>query len=549
MEMEYKDPNRRGRYIVILGVVLALVAGGAAYYTINQAQQQAGHGGLQTVTIVVALKEIPARKPIEKADVGTRDVPIDDTNAQGVFSDASKVIGLVPSVRILAGQPVYANLLGTGSQGGTLVILDPGEVVTPTSEAWRAVSMTVPDDRAVGGLLKAGDTVDVFVTLSVLVPQSLIEAGKFYSDRSTKITYQNLTVLAKATSFYVVKVPENLAEEISHLQASGAASFSFALRPAGRHPDRRRLEVRRDHEHHHPALRPADPGGLPDRWRRRGPAGLDARAVSLPGSGRLRLARPQSVARLRTWRPAWARSESRCAPTGAFGISPCAPESAPDFRGGPLHADLSTTARPGHGQDRRQAVQCPSARRWTLRSAGSRHNDPWAASDLRHPFRLAEPTSRPGGSTRASASASVPDVSISTTSRRSASTRSFIPAWAAIRRSASAGSMPRPVRRTRWSSQATHHTSSHRSARPPSTSLIASMATAGACRSRGGLDRRRRSAAGRAGWTIASRSGARPGRRTRSRRGPPGRASRRRRATASDRSGPARRRAGLAGQR
>jgi Flp pilus assembly protein CpaB len=231
MEMEYKDPNRRGRYIVILGVVLALAAGGAAYYTINQAQQQAGQGGLQTVTIVVALKEIPARKAIEAADVGTRSVPVDDTNAHGVFSDASKVIGLVPSVRILVGQPIYANLLGAGSQGGTLVILNPGEVVTPTSENWRAVSLTVPDDRAVGGLIRAGDTVDVFVTLSVLVPQSLIEAGKFYSDRSTKITYQNLTVLAKATSFYVVKVPENLAEEISHLQASGAASFSFALRP------------------------------------------------------------------------------------------------------------------------------------------------------------------------------------------------------------------------------------------------------------------------------------------------------------------------------
>jgi Flp pilus assembly protein CpaB len=231
MEMEYKDPNRRGRYIVILGVVLALAAGGAAYFTINQAQQQAGQGGLQTVTIVVALKEIPARKPIEKTDVATRDVPIDETNAQGVFSDASKVIGLVPSVRILIGQPVFANLLGTGSQGGTLVILNPGEEVTATSEAWRAVSLTVPDDRAVGGLIRAGDTVDVFVTLSVLVPQSLIEAGKFYTDKSTKVTYQNLTVLAKATSFYVVKVPESLAEEISHLQASGAASFSFALRP------------------------------------------------------------------------------------------------------------------------------------------------------------------------------------------------------------------------------------------------------------------------------------------------------------------------------
>ena len=69
----------------------------------------------------------------------------------GVFSDASKVVGLVPTSSLtLAGQPVYA-VLGTGSQGGTLVIPDPGEVVTPTSEAWRAVSMTVPDDRAVVG--------------------------------------------------------------------------------------------------------------------------------------------------------------------------------------------------------------------------------------------------------------------------------------------------------------------------------------------------------------------------------------------------------------
>ena len=42
MEMEYKDPSRRGRYIVIIGVILALVAGGAAFYLISRAQQQAG---------------------------------------------------------------------------------------------------------------------------------------------------------------------------------------------------------------------------------------------------------------------------------------------------------------------------------------------------------------------------------------------------------------------------------------------------------------------------------------------------------------------------
>ena len=48
MEMEYKDPSKRGRWIVLLGVVLAVVAGGAAFFLINNAQQQAGQSGLKT---------------------------------------------------------------------------------------------------------------------------------------------------------------------------------------------------------------------------------------------------------------------------------------------------------------------------------------------------------------------------------------------------------------------------------------------------------------------------------------------------------------------
>src|SRR4026208_2300113 len=58
MEMEYKDTSRRGRIIIILGIVLALIAGGTSFYLINQAQQNAGQGELQKVTIVVAAKPI-----------------------------------------------------------------------------------------------------------------------------------------------------------------------------------------------------------------------------------------------------------------------------------------------------------------------------------------------------------------------------------------------------------------------------------------------------------------------------------------------------------
>jgi len=234
VEMEYKDPSRRGRWIVVIGVALAVVAGGAAFFLINQAQQQAGQAGLQKVAVVVAAQTIPARKIIEATDVTVREVPIDDTNAQGIASTPDKVIGRVPAVAILQGQMVLTNLLASSTEGGQFSVLGPEESIGADSPEWRAVSMTVPDDRAVGGLLTPNQTVDVFVTANVnVLTDSNDGIGKdgYYTDKSTKLSYQDMLILAKSGTYYILKAPLDVAEEISHLQASGAASFSLALRP------------------------------------------------------------------------------------------------------------------------------------------------------------------------------------------------------------------------------------------------------------------------------------------------------------------------------
>ena len=211
--------------------MLALIAGGGAFFAINQAQQQAGRGDLQTTTIVVAAKDIPGRKAIAVDDLDIRQVPMDDTTAQGVYTEPSKIIGLVAATTILKGQPVYANMLAGQTQGSQFSILGPNETVAPDSTAWRAVSITVPDDRAVGGLLQPGSAVDVFVTSTIAVPEDVAAAGRYFTDKSTKIVYQDMLILAKTATSYVLKASIPVAEEISHLQASGAAAFSFALRP------------------------------------------------------------------------------------------------------------------------------------------------------------------------------------------------------------------------------------------------------------------------------------------------------------------------------
>lgn len=231
MEMEYKDTSRRGKVIIGLGVVLALGAGAAAFFLINQAQQQAGQAGLQKVSVVVARLTIPARKPIEETDVEVRLVPIDPTNALGIVSTSDKVVGRVSAVTILEGQLVTTNLLASSTTGGQFTILSPEETIGPESEKWRAVSITVTDDRAVGGLLQPNQTVDVFVTATVNVPQEVLDAGRYYTDKTTKITYQDMLILARSGTFYIVKASLAVAEEIAHLQASGNSSFSLALRP------------------------------------------------------------------------------------------------------------------------------------------------------------------------------------------------------------------------------------------------------------------------------------------------------------------------------
>lgn len=234
MEMEYKDSNRRGRFIMVIGVILAVVAGGAAFFLVNQAQQQAGQAGLQKVAVVVAARTIPARKLIEASDVIVREVPIDPTNAQGIVSTPDKVIGRIPAVTILEGQLVTTNLLASSTEGGQFSILGPNETIGPETEAWRAISITVPEDRAVGGLLTPNQTVDVFLTASInVLTNSDTGIGKegYYSDKSTKISYQNMIILARSGTSYVLRAPVDVAEEISHLQASGSATFSLALRP------------------------------------------------------------------------------------------------------------------------------------------------------------------------------------------------------------------------------------------------------------------------------------------------------------------------------
>ena len=55
--------------------------------------------------------------------------------------------------------------------------------------------------------------------------------GIYYSDLVTKITYQDMVILGRAGSQYILRTTVAVAEEINHMLASGSVQFSAALRP------------------------------------------------------------------------------------------------------------------------------------------------------------------------------------------------------------------------------------------------------------------------------------------------------------------------------
>ena len=235
MELEYSDKNsKRSKLYIAVGIFIALVVGGLVYVALQFSGLTQGE---ETVMreVVVALRDIPGRKPIEEGDVTMRTVAADPTN-ETAFTRIDEVLGRVSGVSIMTGQLVTQNMLASSTQGQAYSILEPGVEFDPTGPDLRAVSISVPDDRAVAGTLQPGQLVDLIVTMAInpevgQTPEEAEETTEqFLPGPSTKVTLQSLSILARNGGLYILRTDLATAEKITELTAAGG-QFTFVLRP------------------------------------------------------------------------------------------------------------------------------------------------------------------------------------------------------------------------------------------------------------------------------------------------------------------------------
>jgi Flp pilus assembly protein CpaB len=244
MEMEFKDNSRRRTLVLVVGVLLALAAGAAAFMLSNQGTDEP-QVTFPTREIVVAAGPINARATIDATSIATRLVPLDDSNASA-FTTRDEVVGKIAAIPIVQFQPITPNMLAKGTGVGLVDILDANETIAPDSPVLRAVSLTVPADRAVGGLIGDGQRVDVIATFPVAVSLPIdpetgepiavdAEGGDgqpFTAGSSTKLMWLDVKIISHPadTETYILRMDLQTAEEVAHAQNQGA-QFTMVLRP------------------------------------------------------------------------------------------------------------------------------------------------------------------------------------------------------------------------------------------------------------------------------------------------------------------------------
>ena len=236
MELEYTDKNaKRSKLYIAVGILIALIVGAAVFFALQASNLVGSAGPAQMRSVVVAVRDIPGRKPIEEGDVAMRQVAVDATN-ETAFSRIDDVLGRVSGVSISTGQLVSRNLLASTTEGQSFSILDPGTKFDPSGPALRAVSVSVPDDHAVAGTLQAGQRVDLIATMPMnpQIGQAPGEAtaspAAFLPGPSTKVTLQAVTILSRNGVIYILRADLATAEKVTEITAAGG-TFTMVLRP------------------------------------------------------------------------------------------------------------------------------------------------------------------------------------------------------------------------------------------------------------------------------------------------------------------------------
>jgi Flp pilus assembly protein CpaB len=268
------DQKRRARLFLIVGVLLSLGAGVTTFFVAQNSQTVSAPPPPATVDILVAAREIPARTALQptdvkvaklNADAAPPDPALRQLTAAYIKDPKEALSGKILIQAVSIGEPIFPSKFAAAERAFT--VFPAGVRVEAGSPSYRIMTINVPDPSAVGGILVAGDTVDVMyvfqfdpcakLQIGTSGVQGCQQAGavtapgtpvsgpvtgttggtpvastKYTQDSVAKIILGPVQILARQITTYTIRVDTVLAERLAYIQAAGG-QLQFLLRAPG----------------------------------------------------------------------------------------------------------------------------------------------------------------------------------------------------------------------------------------------------------------------------------------------------------------------------
>jgi Flp pilus assembly protein CpaB len=227
--------RRRARLVLIVGILIAILAG-AGTFVLSSGSKAEAPPPVATTDVLFAARDLPARSALTAADLKVQKYPV-ELAPPTALAKPEDVIGKIVQQPIAAGEPI---LPGKFAAAGavTFTVFPPNAQPAPNAPIpagtpdYRVMSITVADASAVGGAIQVGDIVDLLYTFRFdpTIYFTGTDTNRF-PDFASKVTLQNLPILARTASVYTIRTDAQTAEQISYMIAAGG-TLQFLLRAA-----------------------------------------------------------------------------------------------------------------------------------------------------------------------------------------------------------------------------------------------------------------------------------------------------------------------------
>jgi Flp pilus assembly protein CpaB len=151
-----------GRFLIIIGLLLAILAG-AGVFLLGNFSGGGTIGGGATETVVVAAQTIPVRHQITDSDLTTTKV---SGSLPNTYTKSSDVRGLISEIQITKGVLITSDML---ARDAGLIPAGSAPAYLPLASGYVAMAIPTGEQQGVAGHITLGDYITVIASAALTV--------------------------------------------------------------------------------------------------------------------------------------------------------------------------------------------------------------------------------------------------------------------------------------------------------------------------------------------------------------------------------------------